>query len=151
LKKNFKNIFNKNININIIILPLYFTIKNKINTMYSKTEKQPEEGQLVICRCPNWNEEGYQIAQYENGEFAYCGQPNNMFDENVIAWLPLLNDEETLLMEVYKRNSDKYKILEDKVAKCYVDDNGDELSEEESKHIDLGTIGEITAYHFGWF
>ncbi|MBC5835789.1 hypothetical protein G6N05_05265 [Flavobacterium sp. F372] len=44
----------------------------------------------------------------------------------------------------------KYDDLEIKISKCYFDENGDELSEEESENIDLGTIGEIAATHFNF-
>lgn len=44
----------------------------------------------------------------------------------------------------------KWDALESKIAKCYVDDDGEELSEEETENIDLGTIGEIAANAFGW-
>ena len=50
----------------------------------------------------------------------------------------------------YKIKSAKWEQLGEEIAKCYVDENGDELSEEESEEIDLGTIGEITASAFGW-
>lgn len=46
--------------------------------------------------------------------------------------------------------SEKWDKLGEKIAKCYVDKNGDELSEEEAEDIDLGTIGEISASAFGW-
>jgi hypothetical protein len=58
-----------------------------------------------------------------------------------------LFDNQILL---YKRKSDKWNELDDKIAKCYVDENGDELSKEETEDIDLGTIGEIAAGAFGW-
>ncbi len=44
----------------------------------------------------------------------------------------------------------KYDELSDKIAKCYIDKDGNELSEEDSEHINLGTIGEIAASFFGW-
>jgi hypothetical protein len=46
--------------------------------------------------------------------------------------------------------SKKWDELGDEIASCYVDENGDELSDEESEEIDLGTIGEIAATAFGW-
>jgi len=52
--------------------------------------------------------------------------------------------------EQFKKKADRYDILESKIAKCYVDENGEELSEEESENMDLGTIGEIAAGEFGW-
>lgn len=49
-----------------------------------------------------------------------------------------------------KAKSKRWDELNEKIAKCYVDENGDELSEEEAEDIDLGTIGEISASAFGW-
>jgi hypothetical protein len=40
--------------------------------------------------------------------------------------------------------------LEKKIEACYVNENGDELSEEELEGIDLCTIGEIAAIAFGF-
>jgi len=50
----------------------------------------------------------------------------------------------------FKTKAEKWDKLSDKIAKCYVDKNGDELTEEEAEDIDLGTIGEIAASAFGW-
>jgi uncharacterized protein YdcH (DUF465 family) len=58
-----------------------------------------------------------------------------------------LFDNQILL---YKRKSDKWNELDEKIARCYVDENGEELSEEEVENIDLGTIGEIAAGAFGY-
>lgn len=44
----------------------------------------------------------------------------------------------------------KWDELEKKIAKCYVNDEGEELTEEESEGIDLATIGEIAAVEFGF-
>lgn len=57
--------------------------------MYKGTNEKPENGQLCICRCPNWSEEGYQIAQWDGKKFDYSCSPNSFFDEHVIAWMPL--------------------------------------------------------------
>ena len=54
------------------------------------------------------------------------------------------------IIEKYKIKAEKWDKLDDEIAKCYVDENGDELSEEESENVDLGTIGEISASAFGW-
>ena len=54
------------------------------------------------------------------------------------------------LIQKYKIKSEKWDKLSEKIAKCYVDENGDELSEEDSEDIDLCTIGEIAASAFGW-
>ena len=54
------------------------------------------------------------------------------------------------LISSYKIKAEKWDKLSEKIAKCYVDENGDELSEEDLEGIDLGTIGEIAASAFGW-
>ncbi|MDM1548736.1 hypothetical protein HX096_12820 [Empedobacter falsenii] len=59
---------------------------------YSVNEKKLlKDEQTVICRCPEWNDEGYQIAVYSKSddEFWYSGQPNNMFNDLVIAFCPI--------------------------------------------------------------
>lgn len=53
-------------------------------------------------------------------------------------------------LNLYIIKSNKWNELNDKIAKCYVDENGNELSEEESENIDLVTIGEIAAIAFGF-
>lgn len=64
--------------------------------MYYGRNKEPKDGQLCLCRCPEWCEEGYQIAIYEDGIFHYSDQPNSYFDKKVIAWMPLNQDGEPL-------------------------------------------------------
>jgi hypothetical protein len=118
--------------------------------MYYGKEKTPNEGQLVICRCPNWNEEGYQIAVFENKEFQFSGQPNNQFNDLVIAWTPLNEDGEQT-DNIHTKDAKKYEELSYKVAACYgKEDEDGKWVEHEENDSDLGTIGEITASHFGW-
>ncbi|WP_289659475.1 hypothetical protein [Flavobacterium panacagri] len=50
----------------------------------------------------------------------------------------------------FKSKADSYDILGAVISKQYINENGDELSEEDSENVDLGTIGEIAASHFGW-
>jgi hypothetical protein len=50
----------------------------------------------------------------------------------------------------FKVKAEKWEDLGEKIARCYFDENGDDLSEEESENIDLGTIGEIAASAYGW-
>lgn len=73
--------------------------------MYINIEesKKLKHNQLVICRCPNWNEEGYQIAYWNGKEFEYSGQPNDMFNELVIAFKPIDEDG-----EIYPKTYDGY-------------------------------------------
>ena len=51
--------------------------------------EKPSNGQLCVCRCPDWCELGYQVATWTGTEFEYPEQPNYMFNDSVIAWLPL--------------------------------------------------------------
>jgi len=50
--------------------------------------------QMVIARCPNWCDTGYQVCKWNGQEFYYDDQSNDMFNEDVIAFMPLNNDGE---------------------------------------------------------
>ena len=50
----------------------------------------------------------------------------------------------------YQHKALKWDEFHDKIAKCYVCEDGEEISEEDSEDIDLGTIGEISASAFGF-
>lgn len=50
----------------------------------------------------------------------------------------------------FQKKAAQYDKLKAKIDKCYFNEEGEELSEEESENIDLGTIGEIAASHFGY-
>ena len=65
--------------------------------MYKGRNKKPEKGQLCICRCPEWCDEGYQIATYDGEGFDYDNAPNGSFNEYVIAWLALNEDGEPIM------------------------------------------------------
>ncbi|MXV39333.1 hypothetical protein GO491_11710 [Flavobacteriaceae bacterium Ap0902] len=54
--------------------------------------KKLNAGQIVICRCPEWNHEGYQVAEWNGSEFEYSGQPNDKFNDLVIAFTPIDKD-----------------------------------------------------------
>lgn len=86
--------------------------------MYFGRETKPKEGILIICHCPNWCDSGYQIAKFEDGIFCYDDQPNDAFDENVIAWIPLDEDGEQT-ESIHKEKADKWDELGEKIAKCY--------------------------------
>ena len=47
---------------------------------------QPKDGQTVVCKCPDWCEEGYQIAKWDGRIFRYESQPNLMFNNYVKKW-----------------------------------------------------------------
>lgn len=60
--------------------------------MYKSIKEKPKDRQLCLCKCPDWNEEGYQVAEYNylgDDKFGYSGQQNDMFHDLVIAWMPL--------------------------------------------------------------
>lgn len=50
----------------------------------------------------------------------------------------------------WKAKAEKWDDLEKKIAAFYVDENGDELSDEQGEGYDLGNIGEVAATAFGW-
>jgi hypothetical protein len=85
--------------------------------MYFGREKKPEEGIMIICRCPNWCDSGYQIAKFEDGIFCYDDQPNDAFDENVIAWTPLDEDGEQT-ESIHKPKADKWDALGKGLCMC---------------------------------
>jgi len=64
--------------------------------MYEDREesKNLKHGQLVLCKCPEWNEEGYQVATWNGSEFEYSGQPNDMFNDLVVGFIKLDEDGE---------------------------------------------------------
>lgn len=64
--------------------------------MYYGRNKQPLDGQLCLCRCPGWCDEGYQVAVFEDGEFHYSGESNNWLNEYVIAWMPIDREGELI-------------------------------------------------------
>ncbi len=133
---------------NAVLSTVYYKLlKSKI--MYKSISEKPKEGQLVICRCPEWNDEGFQTAKYEDGEFQFSGQPNNMFNDLVISWSPLDNEGEQIISK-YKAKHDKWETLAKKIAECYGyidEDSGEWVDNEDS---DLCQIGEISARAFGW-
>ena len=88
--------------------------------MYFGRNETPKEDTIVICRCPNWNDIGYQIAKFENDKFCYDDQPNERFDENVIAWTPLNEDGEQI-ETIHKFKADQWDKLDDQISKCYSD------------------------------
>jgi hypothetical protein len=61
-------------------------------TTYFGIKEKPKDGQLCLCRCPDWCHEGYQVANFEDDKFSYDSDPNGTFNNYVIAWLPLNED-----------------------------------------------------------
>lgn len=68
-----------------------------------KHAKVLNNNQLVLCKCPEWSDEGFQIAFWNGSEFEYSGQPNDMFNEYVVSFVPL--DEHTGLPKKLVINS----------------------------------------------
>lgn len=62
--------------------------------MYKSIEhaNKLNNNQLVLTRCPDWCDEGYQVARWNGSEFYYDSDPNGTFNEHVIAFLPLDED-----------------------------------------------------------
>ncbi len=82
-------------------------------------------------------EHGWNMRDADGAE-----SPNNNLP--MIYWL-----EEYTLTNTEKK-AKQWDELDAEIAKCYVNEDGDELDEEESEGINLGTIGEIAASKFGW-
>jgi hypothetical protein len=58
--------------------------------MYYRTrEELPDTGQLCLCKCPNWCRSGFQVAEWDGVKFDFDESPNDMFDGDVIEWMPL--------------------------------------------------------------
>jgi len=68
--------------------------------MYVGISKKEEldHRQMLICRCPEWNEEGYQIAQYDKhtNEIWYTGQANDDFESCILAFAKLNENGEII-------------------------------------------------------
>ena len=47
---------------------------------------KPKFGIFVLCHCPEWNESGYQVAQFKAGRFEYDEDPNGSFGDYVKSW-----------------------------------------------------------------
>lgn len=54
--------------------------------------KRNREDIVYVVKCPDWNEEGYQVCSFNGTKFEYDGQPNDMFMDNVEAWAILFLD-----------------------------------------------------------
>lgn len=61
--------------------------------MHKSIKENPEQGQLCFCRCPNWNDSGFQITRYASKKgFYYEDQLNPLFNDYVEHWYPLNED-----------------------------------------------------------
>ena len=47
---------------------------------------------VFVVKCPEWNDEGYQVCSFSGKEFKYDGQPNDMFMGCVEEWAILVMD-----------------------------------------------------------
>ena len=44
---------------------------------------------IYVVKCPEWNDEGYQVCTFNGTVFEYHSQPNDMFMDTVEAWAVL--------------------------------------------------------------
>ena len=70
--------------------------------------------------------------------------------KSVCEMFKSLASENLTIESKFVLKSIKWDKLHDKIAKCYVDEDGKELSEEDFQETDLVTIGEISAGAFGF-
>lgn len=54
----------------------------------------PPKNKTLICSCPDWCDEGFQVAKWNGERFYYSAQPNEMFHGLVKEWaiLEVSND-----------------------------------------------------------
>ena len=45
-----------------------------------------EKDQVVVVKCPEWCEAGFQVASWNGVEFEYADQPNDKFHGNVVSF-----------------------------------------------------------------
>lgn len=109
--------------------------------MYRKvkiSERLPEEGKPVITI----DSKGNAIVYKRTG----IGWNMPVLENNhpMEYWL---EEVDYLEIETKAKNWDS---LDKKIAACYFDDEGNELSDEQIEHIDLTSIGEIAATELGY-
>lgn len=49
-------------------------------------EITPPTNRPLLCFCQDWNESGYQVAEWDGKKFTYQEEPNEMFDSCVTDW-----------------------------------------------------------------
>jgi hypothetical protein len=79
----------------------------------------------------------------KEGGIGYCG----IKEQYMFYIYPVAKD---FTDELNLEKAKKWDLLDDMIGKCYFDEDGNELSEDESQEIDLSTIGEIAANQFGY-
>ena len=57
-----------------------------LNWIGIKSKVKPQKNRVLLCYCPEWCYEDYQIAMWNGKEFYYDAQPNDMFSEMVEKW-----------------------------------------------------------------
>lgn len=80
--------------------------------MYISARKTADliEGQIVLARCPEWNELGLQVAQWDGEVFYYDDQPNDDFHQCVTSYMSL--DEDGNPIEVSNNMEDlKFEVV----------------------------------------
>ncbi len=55
--------------------------------------RKPPCYRVILCYCPDWCDESYQIARWDGKKFEYDSQPNNDFDKYVQSWCLFLEAE----------------------------------------------------------
>ena len=59
---------------------------------YFGRDIKPPRNRLLIAKCPQWSDTGYQICEYTGAEFYYTDQPNDNFNSTVVRWALLPED-----------------------------------------------------------
>lgn len=110
----------------------------------SVKERLPEKGTFVTTIDKANEHRVYQLTDHgwNMRDADGMNSPNNNLP--ITHWL-----EEVDLSEQLSK-ARKWEALGEKISKCYVDEDGEELSDEAAEGNDLVKIGEIAASDFGW-
>jgi hypothetical protein len=46
----------------------------------SYPDNKPEVDSICLCKTPEWNNEGYQVARFNGKKFDFDGSPNDMLE-----------------------------------------------------------------------
>ena len=58
-------------------------------TSVNDASRLPTIGKPLLCKCPLWNDVGFQVATWDGTEFSYEDQPNGNFSQCVEAWVEI--------------------------------------------------------------
>lgn len=106
-------------------------------------DRLPELMKFVTTIDLNDEHRVYRLTEYGWNMRDADGDNSTNNNIELVYWLEEVNEK----IEEKANNWDK---LGKQIERCYLDEDGNELSEEDSEFIDLGTIGELAAIAYKW-